>query len=100
MCVCVRACVCDFRDEASIFPARCADDVPAYHTALLEQLHSLTFCFATLTGMQSPGHPLYTAFLCIGGRWLTDSTLTIVPRFSQTTALVSFVLWEEGWGII
>ena len=57
LCVSVRACVCEFRDEVLSFPARCADDVPAYRGALLEQLHRPTFCFATLRGQpltQSP----------------------------------------------
>lgn len=47
----------EFRDEVLSFPARCADDVPAYRSALLEQLHRPTFCFATLRGQpltQSP----------------------------------------------
>jgi len=55
--VSVRACVCEFRDEVLGYPARCADDVPAYRGALLEQLHGATYCFATLRGQpltQSP----------------------------------------------
>jgi hypothetical protein len=55
--VSVRACVCEFQDEVLSFPARCADAVPAYRGALLEQLHRPTFCFVTLLGQpltQSP----------------------------------------------
>jgi hypothetical protein len=93
---CVCACVCEFRNEALSFPARCAGDVPAYHAALWEQLHGPAFCFATLRGQHSPSHPVYTAFLCIAGRWLTNSTLTIIPGPSQTTTLVSSA--DEGGG--
>ena len=87
------------------FPARCADDVPAYRGALLEQLHRPTFCFATLRGQpanRSPSHPVHTAFLRITGRWLTNSTLTVISVSSQTPALVSSTdertTGEEGGG--
>ena len=89
--------MCEFRDEVLSFSARCADDVAAYRGALLEQLHRPTFCFATLLG-QLPTHPVYAAFLCITGRWLTNSTLTIISVSSQTTALVSSPDEKDGGG--
>ena len=41
---------------------------------------------------------MYTTFLCITGRWLTNSTLTVTSVSSQTTVLVSSTDEKDGGG--